>query len=352
MIDPKPTWQDEIIAYLKIGKCPENSAEARKLRIRSARYTLMDNVLYKRGYSPPLLRCLNEEEAQHALQDVHEGICENHSCELSLAHKIIRHGYFWSAIRRDSLEFVKRWYKCQRLAPIINTPPCELDPITAPWPFAKWGVDLIGPMPIGKGDFSKEFGIKKHFSTPNHPQANNQVEAINKIIKHTLKAKLDLFKGRWVEELPSVLWSYCTTARTSMEETPFSGAFGVEAMIPLEVSIPSLCMTDYDKEKNNIALRMELDLAEERRNNVVYKQRNAKYYNQKVRKREFEVGSLVLWKVFLPIRKVGSGCLGPNWEGPYLITKVLLKGAYELEDLGGRPLPHLWNAKHLKKYYQ
>ncbi|XP_022871800.1 uncharacterized protein LOC111390913 [Olea europaea var. sylvestris] len=90
MIDPKPTWQDDIIAYLKIGKYLENSVEARKLRIRSARYTHIDNILYKRGYSTPLLWCLNEGEAQHALQDVHEGICGNHSSGLSLAHKIIR----------------------------------------------------------------------------------------------------------------------------------------------------------------------------------------------------------------------------------------------------------------------
>ncbi|XP_022883807.1 uncharacterized protein LOC111400642 [Olea europaea var. sylvestris] len=76
MIDPKPTWQDEIIAYLKTGKYAENSAEARKLRTRSVRYTLIDNILYKWGYSTPLLRCLNEEEAQHALQDVHEEYVE------------------------------------------------------------------------------------------------------------------------------------------------------------------------------------------------------------------------------------------------------------------------------------
>ncbi|XP_022867790.1 uncharacterized protein LOC111387466 [Olea europaea var. sylvestris] len=89
MIYPKPTWQDEIVTYLKIGKCPKNFAKAKKLRIRSARYTLIDDVLYKRGYSTPLLRCLNEKEAQHALQDLHEGICGNHSKGLSLAHKII-----------------------------------------------------------------------------------------------------------------------------------------------------------------------------------------------------------------------------------------------------------------------
>lgn len=62
-IDPKPTWLDEIVSYLKIGMCPEDIIEARRLQIRAARYTLIDNSLYKRGYSTPLLRCLNEKEA-------------------------------------------------------------------------------------------------------------------------------------------------------------------------------------------------------------------------------------------------------------------------------------------------
>lgn len=95
----------------------------------------MDDVLYKRDCSVPLLKCLNEE-AQYVLRDIHEGMCRNHSGGQSLAHKIIRQGYFWPTIRRDVLNFVKKCDKCQRLAH---------------WPFAKWGVDLIWPMSMGEG---------------------------------------------------------------------------------------------------------------------------------------------------------------------------------------------------------
>lgn len=56
-------------------------------------------------------------------------------------------------------------------------------------------------------ELCEELGIKKHFSTPHHPQANGQVEAVNKIIKHVLKRKLDASKGAWVDELPQVLWA-------------------------------------------------------------------------------------------------------------------------------------------------
>ncbi|XP_022865611.1 uncharacterized protein LOC111385455 [Olea europaea var. sylvestris] len=196
MIDPKPTWQDKIIAYLKIGKCPESSTKARKLRIRSARYTLMYDVLYKQGYSTPLLKCLNEE-AQHALQDIHEGICGNHSGGLSLAHKIMR---------QVPAPRSHHKYSTTRTEPSNNTLAlCKMGD-RPNWTYAHWKKRFGIPHSIvtdnGKqfdnaqiSDFCEEFGIKKHFSTPNHPQANGQVEAINKIIKQTLKAKLDLFKG-------------------------------------------------------------------------------------------------------------------------------------------------------------
>ena len=55
--------------------------------------------------------------------------------------------------------------------------------------------------------FCDNFQIKKVFSSVARPQANGQVEAINKTIKHNLKTKLEVLKGRWVDELPDVLWA-------------------------------------------------------------------------------------------------------------------------------------------------
>ncbi|XP_074336436.1 uncharacterized protein LOC141673582 [Apium graveolens] len=71
-------------------------------------------------------------------------------------------------------------------------------------------------------EFCEALGIKKGFSAVSHPQTNWQTEAINKIIKHTLKAKLEESKENWPEELPKVLWSYNTTPRSTTRETPFS----------------------------------------------------------------------------------------------------------------------------------
>ena len=74
----KGNWMTPIISYLKDGSLPEGKDEARRLRIRSVRYVLLNDVLYKRGFSQPYLRCLSPDEANYVLREVHEGAFENH----------------------------------------------------------------------------------------------------------------------------------------------------------------------------------------------------------------------------------------------------------------------------------
>ncbi|XP_058075767.1 uncharacterized protein LOC131224250 [Magnolia sinica] len=135
-INSEPTWLNPIVQYLDNGELPENHAEARRLKIRASCYTILNGVLYKKGYYAPLLRCLNSNEADYALWEIHEGICGNHSGERSLAHKVLRQRYYWLTIQHDSRKLVQRCNKCQRFAAIPRQPPEELTPMTGPWPFA------------------------------------------------------------------------------------------------------------------------------------------------------------------------------------------------------------------------
>ena len=68
-----------------------------------------------------------------------------------------------------------------------------------------------------------------------HPQANGQVEATNKVILRGLKKRLDDKKRAWADELGSVLWSYQTTPQLTMGETPFRLTYKVDAIIPIEL---------------------------------------------------------------------------------------------------------------------
>ena len=111
-----------IVGYLKERKLPQGKNEARKLRIKSANYVLMDEVLYKRGFFQPYLRCLARDEANYVLREVHEGACGNHSGARSLVHKVVSAGYYWPTIQADAKAYVKVCDQYQRFSNIPRQP--------------------------------------------------------------------------------------------------------------------------------------------------------------------------------------------------------------------------------------
>ena len=96
-----------------------------------------------------------------------------------------------------------------------------------------------------------KLGITNRYSIPAYPQGNGQVEAVNKFIVNGLKKRLDDAKGKWVEELPHVLWTYKTTPRRSTGETPFSMTYGAEAVIPLEIGFPTSRTSSFNLKDND-----------------------------------------------------------------------------------------------------
>ena len=87
-----------IISYLKDGSLPEGKDEARRLRVWSVTYVLQNDVLYKRDFSQPYLRCLSSDEANYVLKEDHEEACGNHSGARSLIHKVVHAEYYWPTI--------------------------------------------------------------------------------------------------------------------------------------------------------------------------------------------------------------------------------------------------------------
>ena len=94
-------------------------------------------------------------------------------------------------------------------------------------------------------------GITNKYSTPAYPQGNRQAEAINKVIVNGIKKMLDDAKGKWVEELPHILWTYRTMHRRSTGETIFSMTYGAEAIIPLETGFPTLKTSLFSLNSND-----------------------------------------------------------------------------------------------------
>ena len=74
---------------MKEGILPNEKEAARKVKVWVARFVLIKDILYKRGFSHPYLRCLGNEEADYVMREVHKGICGNHSGSRSLVHKVV-----------------------------------------------------------------------------------------------------------------------------------------------------------------------------------------------------------------------------------------------------------------------
>ena len=89
-------------------------------------------------------------------------------------------------------------------------------------------------------NFCQELKIKNLYSTPRYPQSNGLAEALNKTLLITLKKRLDLAKGKWVDELSGVLWAYITTARKPTGISPFAMTYGMEAIIPTKIGMPTI----------------------------------------------------------------------------------------------------------------
>ena len=185
------------------------------------------------------------------------------------------------------------------------------------------------------GDFCAELWIKNYYSSPAHPQSNGQAEVTIRILKAALKTKLEDLKGKWVEYLLEVLWAYRTTRKSATQETPFALAFGTKAVAPVEIGLKSSMIELASVEHNEELLRLNLDLLDEKcdqnlKRTEDYQRKTTRYYDQKVKPKSYKPGDLVLKKL-LPTRKNPTHeKLGPNWEGPYIVSRVVRPGNYEL----------------------
>ncbi|GKF73585.1 reverse transcriptase domain-containing protein, partial [Tanacetum coccineum] len=135
-----------------------------------------------------------------------------------------------------------------------------------------WGIDIAGPFPEGPGkvkflivavdyftkwieakDWCEKLCIRQCFASVKHPQANGLVERANRSLGEGIKARLDEKSKDWIEELPHILWAHRTMIKSSNGETPFSLTYGMEAVIPAEIGMPTLRTAEIEQSNNTRA---------------------------------------------------------------------------------------------------
>ena len=414
-------WYSDIREFLKNKSYPEGATDndRRTLRRLSLKFFLDRDVLYKKNHDAVLLRCVDAKEAQQIMKEVHDGICGTHASGHTMARQILRTGYFWLTMETDCIQYARKCHKCQVHADIIHTASERLHVLSSPWPFSMWGLDMIGKIHpsasnrhcfilvaidyftkwveavsyrsvTGKviakfiekniicrygiperiitdngtnfnskvvEDLCKKFKIKHHNSSPYRPQMNGAVEAANKNIKKIIQ-KMTVTHKDWAELLPFALHGYRTTVRTSTGATPFSLVYGMEAVLPFEVEVPSLRIvmeSGIDEAEWVKARHDQLNLIEARRLTAMsrarlYQQRMARAFDKKVHARVFKPGDLVLKRI-LNAQGDPRGKWAPNYEGPYVVKEAYSGGALMLADMDGNSSFGPVNSDVVKRYY-
>jgi hypothetical protein len=206
-------------------------------------------------------------------------------------------------------------------------------------------------------NFYDDDHIHVDWSAVAHPKMNKKVERANGMILQGLKPRifkrLDKFQARWVAELPSVLWSLCTTPCRATGFTPFFMVHGSEAVLPTDIDYGSPRVQAYTEEGNQVALEDAIDQLDEACDVALlriakYQQVLRRYHERNVRPHVFHIGDLVLRRV------QGSKDrhkLSPPWEGSFIIHEVLRPGTYKIQYEDGRVVTNAWNIEHMRLFY-
>lgn len=289
-----PDQLAEIAEFLITSQAPIDYTPAQRWRLVTCSddYQLIVDQLYKLGVDG-ILRCRAlEHERDSLLYESHEGIVE-----AKMPVRLRRVGLWWPSLFAESKDYWKHWDIVQHIGKPCNRDELSLFPVIALEPFNKWAIDFVGPInpstrrirarytitaieyltgwieatPIkdcttettmcfifeniitwfrcpkvlmsDQGShfvketiqqLTQEFMIHHQKNTPYHPQANDTMEAFNKILEHALTNVCNVQLDDWDQYIPTVLWAYRTTCKRLMKHMPFWLVYGKEAVILLE----------------------------------------------------------------------------------------------------------------------
>ncbi|KAF8085007.1 hypothetical protein N665_0686s0001 [Sinapis alba] len=143
-------WRTPFLDYLDRGILPTDKWESRRLKAKNSNYVSIDGKLHRWTANKLLLTCVGMQEAELVMMETHEGEGGNHGGGRSLSLKLKTQGHYWPTTVGDCEEYASRCEKCQRHAPNIHSPTELLKTSSAPYPFMRWAMDIVGPLPSSR----------------------------------------------------------------------------------------------------------------------------------------------------------------------------------------------------------
>jgi hypothetical protein len=237
------------------------------MEARTRPYVIIEGELYKHGVCSPLLKCLSKTEGIKLMKEIHAGLCGSHIGSRPLLGKVFRQGFYWLKAASDAGDLVQKCENCQKCARDQKQPSSLTQLIQQTCPLQRWGLDLLGPLPLAQGNlkyvvvaleyfsmwieanplatitlvtvqkffwqnivcrfgvpkaitvdngtqfdveafkvFCDQIGTKIHFASVRHPESNGLVERANGIIMiGIMKLILNQPREKWPDELIKVV---------------------------------------------------------------------------------------------------------------------------------------------------
>jgi hypothetical protein len=360
-----------------------------------------------------MLKCVTETKGLQILREVHSGTCGSHSRPRALAAKVIHQGFYWPAIICAANRVMRSCEACQKFSPCSGNPSQFIKLIAHTWPLQRWGLDIVGSLPMAQGnlkftfvaveyftkwiearevstitsktaqkffwqniicrfrvpseltvdngkqfdsqdfkDFCFSIGTKLAFASVYHPQSNGVVERANdKIFTAIKKMLLDDKKGKWADLLPEAVWALNTIECRTTGFTPFCLLYGSEAMTPQEIKHGSPWTSA--SAVPDVDEPTSKDLIDGDR--VFALQALNKYQAQTKAWRDQAVVPREFDEGDLVLvwtaRTESRGKLEPNWVGPFIVKTKASPSTYRLTTPSGEDLEHSWNIDNLRKFF-
>jgi hypothetical protein len=149
-------WRQAFIDYIREQKVPSDKNLAEQIIRWAKSYILVGDKLYRQGATfGVLMKCVPREEGKDILEEIHKSVCGNHASSRTLVSKAFQRAFYWPTAWGDAEELVRRCQGCQYFAKQQHDPAYKLVTIQPTWPFAWWGLDMIGPLPTARGGFNR-----------------------------------------------------------------------------------------------------------------------------------------------------------------------------------------------------
>ncbi|XP_068486911.1 uncharacterized protein [Phaseolus vulgaris] len=267
------TWMTPYRRYLADGILQTEPEEGKKTKRNVAKYTLVDGILFRHGFTHPILTCVSGDKCTRIMAELHEDEISDRW------HRIFHQVDRGRASGTD--------HRPQGTTLCLENIICRFG---VPRRLISDNGTQFASQQLGK--LCTEVGINKVFASVEHPQTNGQVKSANRVLLRGLKRRLEKAKRARAEEVSRIVWAYHTMPQSSTMETPFSLVYGSDAMIPVEIHESSPRFLGFVAEESNEERRVNLDLIDEAREEAkikaeAVKRRVERQYSSKVKLRQF-----------------------------------------------------------------